>query len=173
MHDQRSHQWEGGAPGPWDGPRAAGASGGRGCCERVSLGLISRTGEEIMRFAKTLFACACTQVIILNAPLGSGLVWKAASVFLPASTRQKIAILPRGGHGQAELLRLACARLASSPAMTRRAGMAPSVPASARQVDQRPLPVWPRTCAGSRPAVMCLCACGRLTRRGRGQGRER
>lgn len=106
MHDQRSHQWEGGAPGPWDGPRAAGASGGRGCCERVSLGLISRTGEEIMRFAKTLFACACTQVIILNAPLGSGLVWKAASVFLPASTRQKIAILPRGGHGQAELLRL-------------------------------------------------------------------
>ncbi|KAK9827387.1 hypothetical protein WJX81_005359 [Elliptochloris bilobata] len=46
------------------------------------------------------------KVIIINAPLGSGLVWKAASVFLPASTRQKIAILPRGSHGQAELHRL-------------------------------------------------------------------
>ena len=46
------------------------------------------------------------QVVIINAPTGSSFVWKAASVFLPASTRQKINILPRGAHGQAELQRL-------------------------------------------------------------------
>lgn len=46
------------------------------------------------------------QVVIINAPTGSSFVWKAASVFLPASTRQKINILPRGSHGQAELHRL-------------------------------------------------------------------
>ena len=46
------------------------------------------------------------QVIIINAPLGAGFVWKAASVFLPPSTRQKINILSRGSSGLAELQRL-------------------------------------------------------------------
>lgn len=53
-----------------------------------------------------LISSLVAQVIIINAPLGAGFVWKAASVFLPPSTRQKINILSRGSSGLAELHRL-------------------------------------------------------------------
>ncbi len=87
-------------------------------------------------------------------------------MFLPASTRQKIAILPRGGHGQAELLRLARARPAFPPPQRAALAWRPACP-HLRARSTAGLCLSGPARGGSRPAVMCLCACARQIRQGR------
>lgn len=47
---------------------------------------------------------ACLQIFVINAPMGMSTVWKVASNFVPAQTRQKVQMHGRGY--QAELTEL-------------------------------------------------------------------